>query len=68
MDPYFDLDAVAPELAALEPEHKGDYWYPTTYKGWEKRIALLEQVIDKLKANGTKRMVRRNTKTNNPKL
>lgn len=68
MNPYYYLDAVAPELAALEPKHKGDYWYPRTYKGWEKRIALLEKIIHKLESNGTKRMVRRNTKTNNPKL
>lgn len=45
-NPYYNLGLVAPELYALKPKHKGDYWYPCTPKGWEKRIALLEKIIN----------------------
>lgn len=40
-----------PELWAKKPERiifPSEYWFPRTSKGWEKRIALLEEVIHEM--------------------
>jgi len=44
--PYKYLNAVAPELWALKPNHNRDYWFARNTKGWEKRIAILEKIIN----------------------
>lgn len=36
-----------PELTQYRPffKHDGEYWFPCTAKGWEKRISILEEII-----------------------
>lgn len=41
-----------PELCSKRPKRMykyGVYWFPCTTKGWEKRIALVEQCIEETK-------------------
>lgn len=46
-----EMKRELPELWAKKPMrimYFFQYWYPLTYKGWEQRIALLEEVIHEL--------------------
>lgn len=42
-------NSLLPEIAKHRPRSRYLYWFPTTYKGWEKRIAIIEQAIKETK-------------------
>lgn len=51
-----EMKYIFPELYAKKPKkvkYYTEYWFSLTYKGWEKRIALLEEVIHEME-NKTK--------------
>lgn len=52
---YDDIEKKLPELWAKKPIRGWNslYWFSCTYNGWEKRIALLEEVIHEME-NKTK--------------
>lgn len=52
---YDDMEKKFPELWAKKPirEWNSLYWFSCTYKGWQKRITLLEEVIHEME-NKTK--------------
>ena len=52
---YDDMEKNFPELWAKKPIRQWNavYWFSCTYRGWKKRIALLEEVIHEME-NKTK--------------
>lgn len=49
----WDLELQFPELYSLKPYGKisGELWFPSTSKGWEKRIKLIERCIEMTRSN-----------------
>jgi hypothetical protein len=47
------MEELLPELYEKAPKkwkkNFFSYWFPTTYEGWEKRIAIIEQCIEETK-------------------
>jgi hypothetical protein len=49
----YRMEELLPELYEKAPKkwkkNFFSYWFPTTYEGWKKRIAIIEQCIEKTK-------------------
>lgn len=48
------LKIYAPELAAYMPEDFHVYWFPCTKEGWQKRINILVEIINKMEKSAKK--------------